>query len=148
MDYLPFTRPSIDEETIAGVTELVHAAIHSKHYDRRNIRHVVVEDGHDAARTRMGPLLEKGMITVDLINEVPKEQAPEKNTPGKKAAPIKEFFRFPTPGDLTAEDLAKGKPDKKPEAKEGRRKAQAREEARAPNAFRLYAQDRDQGDKH
>jgi hypothetical protein len=61
--------------------------------------------------------IEKGMIAVELINEVPKEKAPDKTATGKKAAPIKEFFRYPTPGNLTVAELAKGKPDKKPDAK-------------------------------
>ncbi len=61
--------------------------------------------------------LEKGMIVVDLINEIPKALPPAKTTTAKKPPPLKEYFRYPTPGDLTSTDLAKGKPDKKLEAK-------------------------------
>ena len=61
--------------------------------------------------------MEDGMIMVELINEMPKDQPPPQTAPGKKPTPLKEFFRYPTPGDLTAKDLAKGKPDKKPDDK-------------------------------
>jgi hypothetical protein len=69
--------------------------------------------------------IEKGMIVVELVNEVPREQAPSKVVNPKKSIPLKESFRYPTPGDLTAADLAKGKPDKKPEPKKEAEKPKA-----------------------
>jgi len=61
--------------------------------------------------------VEKGTISVDLVNEVPKEQPPPKNAKTKKADPTKESFDFPTPEHLSAKDLAPNKPPKKPEPK-------------------------------
>jgi hypothetical protein len=61
--------------------------------------------------------VEKGIISVDLVNQVPKEQPPAKNTKITKVGPTKETFDFPTPEHLTAKDLAPNKPPKKPEPK-------------------------------
>jgi len=61
--------------------------------------------------------VEKGTISVDLVNQVPKEQPPPKNAKTRKPDPTKETFDFPTPEHLTAKNLAPNKPPKKPEPK-------------------------------
>jgi mono/diheme cytochrome c family protein len=65
--------------------------------------------------------IEKGQVVVDLINQAPKDEEPSegkqaKNSAPKKPIPVKETFRYPTPGNLTARDFANSKPDKKPGA--------------------------------
>jgi len=66
--------------------------------------------------------IKKGIISVELVNEAPKEQ-PMARVAVKKYAPTKEGFEYPTPTDLTAKDLAPNKPApkktpaKKPDAK-------------------------------
>jgi hypothetical protein len=61
----------------------------------------------------------KGTISVELVNEGPKELTGAKGTEKKKAAPTKELFQFPTPADLTSKDLAANrvKPKKEPPKK-------------------------------
>lgn len=65
---------------------------------------------------------EKGIISVELVNQGPKNLKTHSNDKAKKppAKPPKEVFQFPTPADLTAKDLAPNKPKKKkePEKKE------------------------------
>jgi hypothetical protein len=63
--------------------------------------------------------IEKGYVTIELSNEMPRElEAPkDKKAQAKKPEPPKETFRYPTPGDLTAKDLERGKPDQKPDEK-------------------------------
>ena len=61
--------------------------------------------------------IQKGILSVDLVNEEPKVTAPPK-TSVKKGMQTKEVFQFPTPDDLTAKDLAPNKPKaKKPNPK-------------------------------
>jgi hypothetical protein len=69
----------------------------------------------------------KGILSVELVNEGPKDlvihkeakekDAKEKDAKEKKPAekPLKEVFQFPTPADLTAKDLAANKPKEKKE---------------------------------
>jgi len=65
---------------------------------------------------------EKGIISVELVNQGPKNLKLHTDDKVKKPAvkPPKEVFQFPTPTDLTAKDLAPNKPKKKkePEKKE------------------------------
>ena len=68
--------------------------------------------------------VEKGIISVDLVNEAPKEQMPPRAA-GKKGVPNEGDIRYPTPTDLTAKDLAPNKP-----RQEGAAKRQRREEGR------------------
>jgi mono/diheme cytochrome c family protein len=56
--------------------------------------------------------VQKGILSVDLVNEEPKEQAPPKIAVKKGMQP-KEVFHYPTPTDLTAKDLAPNKPKPK-----------------------------------
>jgi mono/diheme cytochrome c family protein len=56
--------------------------------------------------------VEKGIISVDLVNESPKEEA-QKKDPVKKGLQKNESFHYPTPTDLTAKDLAPNKPPAK-----------------------------------
>ena len=53
--------------------------------------------------------IEKGIISVDLVNESPKEQVPRKSAKAKKAALNQETFDYPTPKRFTAQELG---PDK------------------------------------
>ncbi len=62
---------------------------------------------------------EKGIISVELVNQGPKDlkfhtKGKEKKTATKH---LKEIFQFPTPADLTAKDLAPNKPKTKKEPK-------------------------------
>jgi hypothetical protein len=60
----------------------------------------------------------KGIVSVELVNEGPKDLAPHKDEKEKqpKPKPIKEVFQFPTPADLTPKDLAANKPKEQKEA--------------------------------
>jgi len=62
---------------------------------------------------------EKGIISVELVNQGPKDLKLHTNDKVKKPAekPLKEVFQFPTPVDLTAKDLAPNKPKVKKEPK-------------------------------
>ncbi|HZC44537.1 MAG TPA: DUF1553 domain-containing protein, partial [Acidobacteriaceae bacterium] len=60
--------------------------------------------------------VEKGILSVDLVNEEPKEKAKPKNAVVKKGTLTKEPFDYPTPTDLTTKDLAPNKPPPKKEA--------------------------------
>ena len=53
--------------------------------------------------------IEKGTISVELVNEAPKDLALPKGVVAKKAIVNKEAFEYPTPRDLTAKDLAPNK---------------------------------------
>jgi hypothetical protein len=61
----------------------------------------------------------KGIVSVELVNEGPKDLAPshkDEKEKQPKPKPIKEVFQFPTPADLTPKDLAANKPKEKKEA--------------------------------
>lgn len=58
--------------------------------------------------------VEKGILTVHLINQAPKEQ-PAPKAPIKKGLQKSESFHYPTPADLTAKELAPNKPPAKKE---------------------------------
>jgi hypothetical protein len=62
---------------------------------------------------------EKGIISVELVNQGPKDLKIHANDKAKKPADksLKEVFQFPTPADLTAKDLAPNKPKAKKEPK-------------------------------
>jgi hypothetical protein len=58
----------------------------------------------------------KGIVSVELVNEGPKDLAPPQKDEKEKQSkpkPIKEAFQFPTPADLTPKDLAANKPKEK-----------------------------------
>jgi Protein of unknown function (DUF1553)/Protein of unknown function (DUF1549)/Planctomycete cytochrome C/Concanavalin A-like lectin/glucanases superfamily len=59
---------------------------------------------------------EKGIISVDLVNEEPKEEAKPEKSVDKKGVLTKGPFDYPTPTDLTAKDLAPNKPPAKKDA--------------------------------
>jgi len=69
--------------------------------------------------------VEKGTISVDLVNEMPKTGSLEKASIAKKQPLMKEVFRYPTPADLTAQDLAPNKPKKKAEPEKADAKPKA-----------------------
>jgi hypothetical protein len=80
---------------------------------------------------------EKGIISVELVNQGPKEigvvkDAQEKEKKAPKPKPIKEAFQFPTPEDLTAKDLAPNKPKPKKEAPKKKEEKKAEAKPAAP----------------
>jgi len=68
--------------------------------------------------------LENGNVVVNLVNQGPKDLPNPKPPEKQKPVEIKEAFEYPTPSDLTKEDLAPNKPKekKKPEKKEEAKK--------------------------
>jgi hypothetical protein len=81
--------------------------------------------------------VDKGIVSVDLVNQGPKDLAP-RNDPNEKQPkprPIKEAFQFPTPADLTVKDLASNKPKEK---KEPPKKKEEKKDAK-PAAPKLAA---------
>jgi hypothetical protein len=70
--------------------------------------------------------IRKGIVSVELVNQAPKEDPKGKDS---KAREAKEPFRYPTPQDLTKNDLSANKPpeqkkeeEKKPEKKPEKKK--------------------------
>jgi len=63
--------------------------------------------------------IKSGIVSVDLVNESPKEDGKSKEDTKKKPPEAKEPFHYPTPQDLTKKDLSANKPPekKKPAAK-------------------------------
>ena len=61
--------------------------------------------------------MDHGIVSVELVNEGPKDLVAHKDPKAKAPEPrkIKEAFQFPTPADLTAKDLAPNKPKAKKE---------------------------------
>jgi hypothetical protein len=73
--------------------------------------------------------IKRGIVSVELVNESPKEQTSAK-VPFKKYGATKEVFQYPTPADLTAKDLAPNKPaEKKKVDKKPKDKAEAKKQA-------------------
>jgi hypothetical protein len=60
--------------------------------------------------------IEKGLVSVELVNQAPKGLGIPKSAAAKKPVAKKEAFEFPTPVDLTPKDLAPNKPAPKNEA--------------------------------
>ena len=61
--------------------------------------------------------VDKGILSVDLVNEAPRRRRNRRQRADKYGAHPKETFHYPTPTDLTAKDLAPNKPPKKADAK-------------------------------
>jgi len=62
--------------------------------------------------------VEKGIISVELVNQAPKDQPPPKSMPAKKPPVKPETFEYPTPEHLSAKELGPNKADlKKAQAK-------------------------------
>jgi hypothetical protein len=79
-----------------------------------------------------------GMLSVSLVNEVPKDEPTKKKKKEakgahKKEAEIKEPFNYPTPQDLRRKDLAANKP---PEQKKAEEEAAKKDKAEAEAAKR------------
>ena len=71
--------------------------------------------------------IEKGIVSVELVNQAPKGLKIPKGVAAAKPVVKKEVFEYPTPADLTPKDLAPNKPApkknaKKPGAKEAAKK--------------------------
>lgn len=71
--------------------------------------------------------IKKGILSVDLLNVSPKDEADHKQSRVKKHAAPKELFRYPTPQDLTAKDLAPNKPPAKKEPPKKKEAAKSKE---------------------
>jgi Protein of unknown function (DUF1553)/Protein of unknown function (DUF1549)/Planctomycete cytochrome C/Concanavalin A-like lectin/glucanases superfamily len=78
--------------------------------------------------------LENGKVVVNLVNQGPKDlpnpKPPQKQKEKPKPAEVKELFQYPTPSDLTKQDLAPNKPKEKKEAKKEPKK---KEEPKKPD---------------
>jgi hypothetical protein len=72
--------------------------------------------------------VEKGIISVELVNEMPK---PGQSNAKAKEIKAKEEFHYPTPTDLSAKDLA---PNKPPAKEQPSKKDEKKKEARRPAA--------------
>ena len=59
--------------------------------------------------------LERGNVVVNLVNQGPKDLPNPKPPEKQKPVQIKETFQYPTPSDLTKQDLAPNKPKAKKE---------------------------------
>ncbi len=92
----------------------------------------------DAAQHNRGwdLVAERGVVSVELVNQGPKDLGFHTDEKSKKAAPKpKEVFQFPTPADLTAKDLAPAKPKANkevPKKKEEKKKEDAKPAAPKP----------------
>ena len=70
-----------------------------------------------------------GIISVELVNQGPKDLGAPKDAKAKKQeAKIKEAFEFPSPSDLTPKDLAPNKPKAKPKKAEPEKKVEKKKE--------------------
>jgi hypothetical protein len=74
--------------------------------------------------------LQHGVLSVELVNQGPKDLTIPKDPKVKEPAPrpVKETFEFPTPADLTAKDLAPNKPKPKKEPKKKEQEKKKKEE--------------------
>ena len=72
----------------------------------------------------------KGIVSVEIVHEGPKELKAPKGAPAAKTIAAKEAFHFPTPEDLSAKDLAPNKVEvkKKPEPKKEEKKPEKKKE--------------------
>ena len=84
---------------------------------------------------------EKGIISVELVNQGPKGLKLHEDDKIKKTAtkPPKEVFQFPTPTDLTVKDLAPNKPKEKKKPKEKEEKEKKPEHKEPPDTTPLVA---------
>jgi len=79
--------------------------------------------------------VEKGIVSVELVNQGPKDMTAKKDTMDakeEKKPPLKEAFSFPTPSDLTAKDLRANKPEEKKDATKKVAPAKPKEKPPAP----------------
>jgi hypothetical protein len=73
--------------------------------------------------------IEKGILSVDLVNQTPKPNEKAQEELAKKLPVPKEPFRYPSPSDLSKQDLAPNKPpEKKAPAKKEEKKPEAKKE--------------------
>jgi len=75
--------------------------------------------------------IEKGIVSVELVNEAPQGLKVSKTVAAVKPIVKKEAFEYPTPVDLTPKDLA---PNKPPPEKETNKKPEVKKEAVKPEA--------------
>ncbi len=82
--------------------------------------------------------LERGKVVVNLVNQGPKDLPNPKLPVTQKPTEIKEAFQYPTPADLTKQDLAPNKSkeqlelEKKEKAKEQNQKEKKLDESKGP----------------
>jgi hypothetical protein len=77
--------------------------------------------------------LKDGILSVDLANESPKAQG--KQAQIKKSPPPSEAFDYPTPQDLTKQDLSANKPPGQKKAEEAKRKLEEKKNAAKKQAM-------------
>jgi len=75
--------------------------------------------------------IRKGIVSVELVNQAPKEDPKWKDPKAKEA---KEPFRYPTPQDLTKKDLSANKPpeQQKEEEKKEKKPEKKKDDAKKP----------------
>ncbi len=66
--------------------------------------------------------IRKGIVSVNLVNQAPKETGKEKPAPGFKPKEIKEPFHYPAPQDLTRKDLSDNKTPEQKKSEEEKKK--------------------------
>jgi hypothetical protein len=77
--------------------------------------------------------LEHGSVVVNLVNQGPKDLPNPKPPTKQKPVEFKEQFQYPTPSDLTKQDLAPNKPkDKKDAKKEVKKKEEPKKKPDEP----------------
>jgi Protein of unknown function (DUF1553)/Protein of unknown function (DUF1549)/Planctomycete cytochrome C/Concanavalin A-like lectin/glucanases superfamily len=113
-----FMLRSAPNYTIGGTSGALLSKMDTKQHDR----------GWDLS-------IDKGVVSVELVNEAPKEAAHQK-TSAKKDVARKEPFNYPTPQDLTKKDLSPNKPPKKKEAAKSKDDAKKKPEKPEPETAR------------
>ena len=76
--------------------------------------------------------IEKGIVSVELVNEAPKGLKVPKTVAVAKPIVKKEAFEYPTPVDLTKKDLAPNKPPEKKSPPKDKKEAAKTEKPKAP----------------
>ena len=68
--------------------------------------------------------IKKGILSVDLVNEAPKEDGKKKEHSAKEPPAPKEPFHYPTPQDLSKKDLSANKPPEKKKPSEKKKETE------------------------
>jgi hypothetical protein len=77
--------------------------------------------------------IKKGVLSVELVNQSPKEDGKTENALEKKQVPAKEPFDYPTPQDLSKKELSANKPPEKKKPAE-KKKKEAKPKPSVPEA--------------
>ncbi len=76
--------------------------------------------------------LNRGIVSAELVNQGPKDLTTKKDAKEAKRPSLKEAFSFPTPSDLTPDDLRANKPKEKPAPKKDTAPSKPRPKAPEP----------------